>query len=595
MELDQYQMEAVENRDRKVLLIAPPGSGKTTVLIKKIEEVMKEGTPPGRILVLTFSKAAAVNMGDRFIRTGLDSPWFGTIHAFCYKELAKKKKIQIITTKERFLSLREMILKYHLSPDEVDRLIGEISRRKSKQYSSVESNNFSEELFPPYFINEAEKCYKNFKGANELYDFDDLEEGLIEMLKDGVFLENLRKSFDWIMVDEFQDLNYVQLKILQEISTDSYFFAVGDEDQCIYEFRGSNTDAMVNFPEYFKDGKKLYLKYNYRSSETIVSCANTIICNNVKRNQKSILNKRMDKTSIQIRKVLDEKASAEAVSKMIGRIPKTETTAVIVRTNKEMEAIMRTLSKAGITFSLIEKPYDIYGGWIIKDLTAFMEFAIFNRREPLLRIMDKAGLGISKEVKEEIRNNYFKTPAQILLDSCDKSYKKEEVLSFIEKLDKLKKMKPENAVDWILYGLKYSRFLEMAAFKNNTSIHGYIAEIKDFKDRISFFDSIADLIEWLIEYRRIMELKQDTMDKVVLTTMHGSKGMEFDNVFIMNAVEGNIPHERSLKGDEGERRLFYVAVTRAKNDLYIIVPKKINGTARQISEYIMESSLVKLV
>ncbi len=595
MELDPYQREAIINRDKKVLLIAPPGSGKTTVLIKKIEEVIKDGTSPERILVLTFSKAAAVNMKERFLRTGLESPWFGTIHAFCYRELARKRKIQIITNNQKYFSLKDLILKYHLSPDEVERLIGEISRRKSMVYSNNEVGNINEEPFPQYFIKEAEKCYKSFKLCHDLLDFDDLEEGFMELLTDKTYLENVRKSFDWIMVDEFQDLNDIQLNILKELSTLSYFFAVGDEDQCIYEFRGSNTDAMVNFPHYFEDGKKLYLKYNYRSSETIVSAANTVISNNKKRNQKSILNKRTDKTRIRIIRAQDESEGAKKIADLISMFPKTVTTAVIVRTNREMECIMRNFYKNGLGFSLIDKPYDIYGSRIIRDLTSFMEFGVYRSREALLRIIDRCNLGISKEVKEAVRNDEFKSLNEILLSYSETAQKREKIFSFIEKTDKLAGLKPSNAIDWIIYGLKYSMFLEMTAAKNNTTIHEYLKEIDDFKERTKSFDNITDLIEWIREYRRIMELKAEIMDRVVITTMHGSKGMEFDNVFIMNAVEGNIPHERSPKGDEGERRLFYVGVTRAKNDLYIVVPRKINGTSREISGYITESSLASLV
>ncbi len=622
MNLDEYQKAAVLNQDKKVLLVAPPGSGKTTVLLQKIQEILRAGVDPSKVLVLTFSKAAALNMKDRFMRMSSQVPWFGTIHAFCYRELAGRQ-FKIISETAQFKAMEPLSAKYHLAPEEIRRVLGEISRTKTAVHEQAdfckgwagtagagETAETAETaattaaavmgeslsgLYPEKFMAEAKSCYLNYKADNHLLDFDDLEEEFTGKLRDHDYAAALKNRYDWVLVDEFQDLNAIQLGIVRAISQESYFFGVGDEDQCIYEFRGSDSRAMVNFQEYFPDGRKLYLKYNYRSSATIVACANSIIVHNLLRNNKVIVNSRRDETKIRLLQVKDEADQARRLGELVLKIPPAQSLAVIMRTNGEMEPVMRELFRQGTGFSLRDHPYNYYERRLVKDLTAYMAFARTGDRAALLQIIQKPGRNLPGSLIEGLRRDLTRPPSEIMKKYATSAALRETVLTFLERVKKITAMSPVQAVDWIIFGLDYAHYLEKLALNNNSSIHEYLREAEEFKAKIAGFREIEDYLKFYGEFNRVMQLPNQTSERLILSTMHGTKGMEFDTVFILNAVDGIMPHEKALPGDESERRLFYVAVTRARNDLFLMVPKILGGRCTAPSIYIKESSLNRLL
>lgn len=584
MKLDEFQEKARNNMDSRVLLVAPPGSGKTTVLLAKIEYLVKEvGVAPSRMLVLTFSRSASQNMKERFLKLRLKTaPFFGTIHSLAYREISKQKsKIQLISSNQALYALHSIRRQYLLSSEEVSRAVSDISRERS--------TGQIDHTTPENFRIQARTAYDLYKKNHQLMDFDDLEEEFLKLLKDPTYRSKLQEGIDWIMVDEFQDLNPIQLKILKLLSEKAKLFCVGDEDQCIYAFRGSDTSAMVNFDQEFSGGKILYLRFNYRCSATIVRHANLVIRNNKERYPKEIINFRQDETLLNSYYFQDEKKSWDYAIDKIKQQSKQTDCVVICRTNSEIEEFAYGLVKKGISFSFLDRPFNRYKKLIFNNVIDYLKYSEQPNGTGLLKVLKTAPVNLPSDLIRKLSLLELWSETDLLEGnqfhlSLDL---REDLVDLISGLKKLKQMKPGQAIRYVLYVMGYYKWLGELAHQTGTYLGDLVEEVELLAKEASEFPSTRDFLRYLKAWEEVIE-KPQSPERVLLATMHGVKGMEFDEVIILNAYEGAIPHEKSLNEMEAERRLFYVAVTRAKHHLTILTPKTWRGSLVSPSRFIKE-------
>ncbi|SHH91128.1 ATP-dependent helicase [Clostridium intestinale] len=591
--LDEFQIKAATSDERNLLVVAAPGSGKTTVIVNRVRYLIEEkGISAGNIIVITFTKSAAVNMKERYLKESIDkkAPFFGTFHGLFYKLLIRHLgKIDIISSTDTYRIIEKNLKIYidDVSEDKVKEVLNAISLHKT---------SLGEVAIDDSIIASCFEQYELYKKEKDLLDFDDLQINMFKILsEDQSILDKYTKMFRCILVDEFQDCDSLQLKILKLLNKNNSVFCVGDEDQCIYSFRGSRPECMVNFHEEF-NGRKVYLSYNYRSSKNIVDISKKLIENNKNRNFKEIINYRKSDGEIRLINPYSEKFQGEDIVNRIEEkytqgIP-LSTNVVIYRTNVEARSISDELIKRKIPFRFLDKEYNFFEHFICKDIIAYMKLAVdpydFNSFK---KIINKPFRYISKQNIDIVGNDIIKD------NVFSKLINKGDLKSFqLNKIDRLKsdiaylnKVSIMTALDYVLNDLEYREYIREYSEKFKISSDDIEIIIQELRTILTEFKTISLFLAHVeLVKEELSSLKRTTKeDGVLLSTIHGVKGLEFESVYILNCCEEIIPHGNS-KNIEEERRLFYVGITRAINNLYIYSPKTIRGKFVNSSVFLKE-------
>lgn len=601
--LSEEQLRAILCEDDNILVSAGPGSGKTVVIVNRVYNLVHyKNINPRNIIVITFTKAAANNMKNRYLALSKDknSPFFGTFHGLFYKMLKSHyDDINIISSIESFKVVKNFLTAYmeEVSEEKVKEIINTISVFKS---SNITMEDFQTDLDKTLFKNSYE-YYETYKKEKKLLDFEDLQILCKNLLiKNSRLLDNYKKLFRHILIDEFQDCDATQLEILKLLKGDNNIFAVGDEDQCIYSFRGSRPDFMVNFHNIFNHCSKLYLSTNYRSYTNIVDLSMKCICNNKIRSEKSIKAYRNGNGIISFSKVHSEALQGEFIAKDIEKLRESANKrysdfAVLYRTNIESRSVIDNLIKKKIPFKLLDKEYNFYDHFICKDILAYLRLSIDPYDlESFIRVINKPYRYISKLSLDVIKRDF--SP----IDYFEKLKNVEAIPIFqLKAIDKLKKdihylnkVSLQTAIDFIIYDLGYHNYLREYCQKYKLQISDFENILEEFKESVGEYKNIIIFLAHVEEINEEI-IKSRTVDKekdtVTLSTIHGVKGMEFSDVYIINLVEGIIPHESNKeKNIEEERRLFYVGVTRAINNLTLLQPSIVQGKSKEASRFLKE-------
>lgn len=604
--LDKYQMRAVNSEKKNTLVVAAPGSGKTTVIINKVNYLIEnKKISNGNIIVITFTKAAAINMKDRYTRTFKKntSPFFGTFHGLFYKIILKSgKNIEIIDGGIAHKIVSNVLSKYfdEVNEDKIKETINNISLYKT---SRADLSEFKPSLSKEIFQEALEK-YEEYKKEYNKKDFDDLAIEVLELIKsDEKMLFAYRKLFKYILVDEFQDCDEMQIDFLRLINEgkENNLFAVGDEDQCIYSFRGSKPEYMVSFDKIFKEGKKYYLSINYRSSMNIVDKSKEVINFNKRRNNKEIKWKKETMGIIKWFSPYNEKMQAESLVDIIldnknKRIPY-EDNAVLYRTNMESMSMIDVLTKRKIPFTLLDREYNFFEHFICKDLISYLKLSInqFDTNS-FLQIINKPFRYVSKSNLSYVKNHIQQEdPFNILINKEDTPpFQKKKLDELRKDIHYLNRISLSSAIAYIIMDLGYINHIKGYAQKLNQSPEDMEDIIEEFKLAAEGFKTIFDFLQHIEEIKETIEAskKNTKREGVILSTIHGVKGMEFKNVYVINCVEETIPHASSIKDNiEEERRLFYVGISRAIDNLYLFSPRSRRGQFKEISRFIVEGKL----
>lgn len=601
--LDKYQMDAVNAEDRNALIVAAPGSGKTTVIINKVNHLVYDKNIENRkIIIITFTKTAAQNMKRRYEDTfnRNTSPFFGTFHGLFYKMLLRTgKNIDIIEGGVTHKIVSSVLSKYFddVNEDKIKEAINNISLYKTSRSAL---NEFKPSLTREIFEEALEK-YEEYKKEHNKYDFDDLAIEVLDMLKsDEKIILAYRNLFKYILVDEFQDCDEMQIEFLRLINEgkDNSLFAVGDEDQCIYSFRGSKPEYMVSFDKIFNGGKKYYLSINYRSKKNIVEKSKDVIKFNKERNNKEIKWNKDYEGIIKWFSPYNEKMQAETLADIILENKKNdipyESNAVLYRTNMESMQIIEVLTKKKIPFTLLDREYNFFEHFICKDIIAYLKLSVncFDR-ESFLQIINKPFRYISKGTLSYIKNyNEEEDPFNIIINKTDTPpFQKKKLADLKIDINYLNKISLSSAISYIVMDLGYIDYLKAYCERLNQSIDDLEDIIEEFKLSAEGFKTIFEFLSHIEEVKQTIEesKKKKNREGVILSTIHGVKGMEFKNVYIINCCEETIPHASSIKENiEEERRLFYVGITRAIDELYLFSPRNRKGQFKDISRFIVE-------
>lgn len=608
---DKNQEKAIRHFKGPCLCIAGPGSGKTAVITARTKYLIDEmNVPPANILVITFTKAAAVQMKQRFQQSigGRSARvTFGTFHAIFFTILKYAYHYtadNIIKEDLKRQILKDIISKTDLEIQDENEFINdieaEISRVKGEnmELSNYYSPNCSGEIFRKIF-----NSYNNALERRSLIDFDDMLIYCYELLSQRQdILRMWQKQYPFILIDEFQDINKVQYDVVKLLAKPyNNLFIVGDDDQSIYGFRGARPDIMQQFLKDYKDAVKYTLSINYRCSGNIVKAAGLVIKNNKNRFDKEITANNPDGEIVDIQEFgkLSEENDVIRNKIMENRnngMPYGEM-AVLFRTNTQARALTSKLMEYNIPFVMKERIPNIYDHWIARDIFTYIKVALGSReRAAVMRIINRP--------KRYVHRNAFSEP-YVDFEELKHFYEdKEWMVERIEQLEydlkMLSTLKPYAAINFIRCGIGYDDYIREYADYRGIRADDMInildelqEEAKNHSDFDEWFDYIQQYGEELKEQAgksQAMLNGQEPEDAVVIMTMHGAKGLEYECVFIPDVNEGVTPHNKAvLDSDmEEERRMFYVAMTRAKHYLHIYYVKERFNKEVDVSRFVEE-------
>lgn len=598
--LDNYQVKAINIKDKNTLVVAAPGSGKTTVIINRVNHLIEDRKVKiGNIIIITFTRAAAENMKSRYknIFKKDIAPFFGTFHGLFYKILLREGfEINIIDSGKGHGIVKSVLSKYFddVNDDKIREVLNNISLFKT-------SLGNLEKFSPSIAMEVFKECYEQYEKSKEkdkLWDFDDLSIRVLYLFKNNSnILSKYKNIFKYVLVDEFQDCDELQVEFLKLINGGNELFAVGDEDQCIYSFRGSKPEYMVYFDKSFRNGKKIYLSTNYRSKKNIVDISKKLISNNLGRNNKEILSYESDKGIVRLLKPYNEFMQGEEIINIIKSFNGEDysNNAVLYRTNMEARSLIDTFTRRKIPFVLLDKGYNFFEHFICKDIINYLVLAVdpYNKEafnfviNKPFRYISKSNLSYVSTYKE------YKNVFDILIDKNDTAPFQAKKLDDLKKeILYLNKISLGSAIQYIISSLGYIDYLREYSNKFNQNFSDLEDVLEEFKGAAEGFKNIIEFLNHVDNVKEEIEKSKIVKDGVILSTIHGVKGMEFKNVFIINCDEETIPHKSSIEDNlEEERRLFYVAITRAIKNLYVFAPKTIRGKFSDMSRFVLESGL----
>lgn len=612
VKLNETQQQAVLHKEGPMLVLAGPGSGKTLVITRRVKHLIeKEHIPEEQILVITFTKAAALEMKERFLamrgsrHTGVN---FGTFHAVFFTILKHAYHLNganIIREEVRYQAMKEIIhrqgLEYEDEKDFILELLSEISLVKGSriELSNYYSQNCADEVFRRIY-----KEYTRFLEREKLIDFDDMLVLCHELLSQREdILAMWQNRFQYILIDEFQDINLVQYEIIRMLAKpQDNLFIVGDDDQSIYRFRGAKPEIMLNFPMDYPQCQKLALSRNYRSIRPILEAAGSLIVFNVHRFHKKPEPVREGGSPVVIRQydtlALQNQGIAQEILQLNKEGVPYNRMAILVRTNLGSGSLLYKLMEYNIPFRMKDNLPNLFDHWITLDILAYIRLGRgATQRNLYLQIINRPKRYVSRDCFDSPEVDFEEVKAYYE----DKNWMLERLEQLEYDLGLLGSMAPYAAVNYIRRGIGYEDYLtEYANLRkmNPEELFDVLDELQESARGFSTFDQWLQHMEDYREElkRQALENRDKHMDSIQIVTMHSAKGLEFEAVFIPDANEGITPHKKAvLEADiEEERRLFYVAMTRAMNRLYIFSSKERYNKTLQRSRFLDEIEQRKL-
>ena len=648
MDFNQAQMTALEHRDGPMMVLAGPGSGKTTVITHRIKRLLEAGVDPSGILVITFTKAAATEMKERFLRLareedekrkqaeqraggsrmGTEKPFFGTadpgprrreacgtsleaagsrvsfgtFHSVFYHILTCAYRFpagNVISGEEKRQYFKKFLDESEMEVEDeaefISSIINEISYVKGERLDLkyYYSQNCPEEWFKKLYDG-----YDEMLKTTGKIDFDDMLVMCHELFTERKdILAAWQKKFKYILVDEFQDINLLQYQVVRMLALpENNLFIVGDDDQSIYRFRGSKPEIMLGFQKIYPQAKIVNLEVNYRCEPPIVEAAMRLIAHNEERFPKKIRAGKSGKQKVRFQYFEDcykENAFlAEDIRQTVQNgVPLLEI-AVLFRTNMQPRALMEYMVSANLAFQTKDRIPDIYEHWIARDFFTYIRIAQgSDSRADFLSIMNRPKRYIGRDSLPD---------ETVCFDEWMKLYEEQPwIAERIEKLwydlKHLSRLSPYAAINYIRRGIGYDDYLaEYAEYRNANKEDFYevadeiLASAKGYR---TFEEWFAHIEEYRQELKRLAQEKRRNQNAVTFATLHSAKGLEFTKVYLIDVNEGVMPYKKAvLKQDvEEERRLFYVGMTRAKESLTICSVKKMRGKEVELSRFIKEA------
>lgn len=606
MECNKEQEEAIMHRDGPAMVLAGPGAGKTYVITNRVKALIDEyGVKPEQILVVTFSKAAAVEMKERFemLTGGQRLPVrFGTFHSVFFQilRLAYHYEVKDIATpalKYRFLeeTLNETGYEVDDKKEFLSDIEKEISRVKGEgiEIDCYFSSACSAEIFQKMYRGYQEKLQRH-----RCLDFDDMVVYTYQLLKER---EDIRRrwqaQFRYLLIDEFQDINRLQYETVCMLAEpENNLFIVGDDDQSIYGFRGAKPGIMLSFPKRFPDTKQIVLGVNYRCSDEIMKAAERLIGKNNERYEKHIVANKGKEQPVHMKKCENLPDEAEKIVAQIQMYQKEgiayQEMAVLFRTNMQMRLLAGKLMEHGVPFTMRENLPNLFDTWMAKDIMCYLQLALGNRsREKFLKIANRPVRYLSRTAFTESEVSFDKLRAYYAVKNQE--WMEERIWNFEYDLKNLASLSPYAAIHFIRKGIGYDEFLKTYAddwFDVLDEMQEMARDKKSIPEFLSFVENYGDTLEEIRQEQKKQQVKEEP--GVSLMTMHASKGLEFPVVFVPTLNEDIVPYRKAVQEGnlEEERRMLYVAMTRAKTYLHLSFVKERFHKEAEPSPFLYEIS-----
>lgn len=613
MECNKEQEEAIMHRDGPAMVLAGPGAGKTYVITNRVKALIDEyGVKPEQILVVTFSKAAAVEMKEHFemLTGGRRLPVrFGTFHSVFFQilRLAYHYEVKDIATpalKYRFLeeTLNETGYEVDDKKEFLSDIEKEISRVKGEgiEIDCYFSSACSAEIFQKMYRGYQEKLQRH-----RCLDFDDMVVYTYQLLKER---EDIRRrwqaQFRYLLIDEFQDINRLQYETVCMLAEpENNLFIVGDDDQSIYGFRGAKPGIMLSFPKRFPDTKQIVLGVNYRCSDEIMKAAERLIGKNNERYEKHIVANKGKEQPVHMKKCENLPDEAEKIVAQIQMYQKEgiayQEMAVLFRTNMQMRLLAGKLMEHGVPFTMRENLPNLFDTWMAKDIMCYLQLALGNRsREKFLKIANRPVRYLSRTAFTESEVSFDKLRAYYAVKNQE--WMEERIWNFEYDLKNLASLSPYAAIHFIRKGIGYDEFLKTYADERNVNADDWFDVLDEMQEMardkksipefLSFVENYGDTLEEIRQEQKKQQVKEEP--GVSLMTMHASKGLEFPVVFVPTLNEDIVPYRKAVQEGnlEEERRMLYVAMTRAKTYLHLSFVKERFHKEAEPSPFLYEIS-----
>ena len=593
MILTDIQNKAANFIDGPCLVLAVPGAGKTTMLLERINNLSKI-TNSKKILTLTFSRTQAIDMKNRY---GKDDTNIMTIHAFCYLIIRNyqkkhKKELRLIESEDNFNKYdlvrriyqdinnkkisREDVLKFFTETSYMKNAMLDLSYLKNVRIKNIEK---------------IYNIYENFKKENSYIDFDDMQTLALKLLINNTnLLGSIHRKYDYFQLDEGQDTSLLQFRILKEIvKKNDNLMVVADDDQSIYSFRAADPEYLLNFKAYYPNSKLIVMNENHRSSKTISILANNFIKENKFRYEKDIKSNKDKGADVEIRTLKD---SYDQYRYIIDNLDYKKTNAILFRNNISAINLVTYLLEDGIDFTINDDFLDFFKSQIIVDIFDIIKFSEdFNDIEAFENIYYKIKTFLKKSEIEKlntkpVNKDVFEFFYEILdYDRKNSLYEIEKKINHIKNLPLARK---------ISYIYKYLGYKEYSSLKSNKYGEETLNKDLFIESLVNFsksLDTIKDFEQKIIEIRKNIRLNDES--NLILQTIHRSKGLEYDRVFVIDLLKSEFPlvdYDRDpIKSLEEERRIFYVAITRAKEELHVLSIKKRNNKKAYPSEFFISA------
>lgn len=605
---NKSQIQAISHMDGPAMVLAGPGSGKTTVITHRIKNLIEKAeVRPENILVVTFTKAAAISMQKRFstlMNGGKGQPvTFGTFHSVFYKILRKSRRYEateILSERQKTDYIREIIGRYGISSND----ISELSQNIINDIGNIKGNMLNAQEYEPSCCKKEDfiKVYNAYNlelKKDGKMDFDDiLRECYLLLCENHTILEQWRELYKYILIDEFQDINRIQMNIIELLASPlNNIFVVGDDDQSIYGFRGARPEIMIEFKDYYPEAELIVLNVNYRSTQSIINVAGRVIKNNKTRLDKCAHANNDKDFQPDIRKFRNQ---VEELKFVVSKIKEYENQgislsemAILVRNNSQIQEISSFLKNRKIEAESGKYRSNVYNGMVAKDILSYVRGALkfdgtyFN--EDLIYVLNKPQRYISRQVVLSVNMN---------ISAVRRIYSKNNIDSFLFHIEMIRKLPPQAALSYIRKGAGYEEYLRLYAIENNIPMSGLLKQLEQLVQECSKFNTLEQWTNSIDSaqnsegqnFGKKSSGEGGTNNRINIMTMHGSKGLEFKAVFIVDANQGIIPTSKALRERdfEEERRLFYVAITRAIDYLNVYAVEERLGCPIEVSMFVEE-------
>lgn len=618
IDLSKEQEIAIQSIDGPCLLLAVPGSGKTTVIVSRcFNMILNHNISPDKILTITFSKSSALDMAKRFSKVfgqeiGLDLK-FSTIHSFCYDVVDRYVKTNNrkfpkllqddakgVERKTILRNIYESLNNEDINDDRIERLSNQISFVKNmlltnEQIESFETGFFN---FPKIF-----EAYEDYKCREKCIDYDDLLTGTYRLfLINQDILDYFRKKYHYINVDESQDTSLVQHEIIRLLANPrDNLFMVGDEDQSIYGFRAASPKCMLSFDTMYDNSKRLFMQKNFRSTKTIVSFANGFIKNNEQRFEKQMFTDNEKGEDVCFKTLKNRQDVFAYLADKLSKINDLSSYAIIYRNNVSLISMINLLEEKKVPFYTRESKNKFFEHAVLKDVQSYISFSNdFHDIESFERIYKILSSFFTKNFFKEIAKKVTPDLDVFEVVRLEKSFSKKtkDIMEDLrEDFIKFRKLKPKDIFAFIQNELRYEKYIDRITLRSiyyKRNIDVFFDTLRAISLKTSSFEEYLDrlnLLENLIE----SSTNNKNENAVTLCTVHSCKGLEFDNVYIVDLAEGIFPTvsidrknatKKNLMDIEEECRLFYVAITRAKKYLELLTYKRANFKVFKKSSFV---------